>query len=34
MQFRTFMLPIQGDQQSEEELNRFLRSHRSFFYFV
>ena len=22
------MLPIQGDQQTEEELNRFLRSHR------
>jgi len=28
MQIRTFMLPSHGDLQAEEELNRFLRSHR------
>ena len=28
MQLRTFILPSRGDQQGEDELNRFLRSHR------
>ncbi len=28
MQIKTFMLPSHGDRQTEEELNRCLRSHR------
>ena len=28
MQFKTFMLPASGNEQSEEALNLFLRGHR------
>ena len=29
MQFKLFSIPATGDAESEEELNRFLRSHRA-----
>ena len=29
MQFKLFSIPATGDSASEEELNRFLRSHRA-----
>ena len=29
MQFKLFSIPVTGDAESEEELNRFLRSHRA-----
>ncbi|MFO7903244.1 MAG: HRDC domain-containing protein [Pirellulaceae bacterium] len=29
MQFKVFSIPASGDEGAEEELNRFLRSHRS-----
>ena len=29
MQFKLFSIPATGDTEAEEELNRFLRSHRA-----
>jgi hypothetical protein len=34
MQFKLFSIPATGDVEAEEELNRFLRSHRAVSVFV